>query len=375
MLGKLLIVTNVDWFLISHRLVIAKAAVKAGWKVYVACENTGRASEISVDGVEYIPISFSRSGLNFLKEVSAISKFYRLYKAIEPDVVHHITLKPVVYGSFIARQLGIKGVVNAITGLGYSFTAGRDRFVQRAILKFLKFGLARFNAVVIFQNEDDRNLLANLRVLSPLNQIVIIKGAGVDLKKYAYSYLPETKPRIRVLLPCRMLWDKGVMELYEATQLMKAKYSETVSFLLAGIADHNNRAAVSEEFLRNWEDGEYVRWIGHQESMEEIYRDCHIVVLPSYREGLPKTLIEACAIGRPIVTTDAIGCKDCVDEGINGFKVPVGDAGALVLALETLINNPTVMEAMGKAGRAKAETEFDVDSVVRKHLEIYQSLL
>lgn len=375
MVGKrLLIITNVDWFLISHRLVIAKAAVKAGWKVYVACEDTGRGKEIAVDGIEFIPLSISRSGLNPITEFKTYKSFVQLYKRIQPDVVHQITIKPVVYGGIAAKKANIRGVVNAISGLGYMFTGNRLGMAQRFILNIMKRGFKRSNVAVIFQNYDDKNALAQSGVLQKDTRVHVIKGSGIDLQSFAYTVLPPLD-RIKILLPSRMLWDKGIKELREASEILKDKYSNKIQFFLVGMADNNNKAGVPEEYLREWEDGDYVIWKGHQKNVLEFYKQSHIVVLPSYREGLPKTLIEACAVGRPIVTTNAIGCKDCVDEGVNGFKVDVGNGIDLAEALEKLILDHDMMQKMGKAGRKKAELEFDVNDVINKHLEIYQSVL
>lgn len=369
----LLIITNVDWFLISHRLVIAKAAVKRGWKVYVACENTGRADEISVDGIEFIDFKFSRSGTNPLEELRTINDFKKLYRRLKPDIVHQITLKPVVYGTYAGKSVGIKGIVNAISGLGYTFTNGRMGIVQKLILKLMRYSFKRSNLSVIFQNNDDREVLENFSVIDPRNSLYLIKGSGVDLNQFEFSELPSFD-KIKILFPARMLWDKGIKELKEASNYLKEKYHNKVQFILAGLADEANKASVSASYLNSWQDGEYIQWLGHQSDMVSLYRDCHIVVLPSYREGLPKTLIEACAIGRAIVTTDAVGCKDCVDEGINGFKVPVYAVEELASALEKLILNPELLIKMGHASRKKAEQEFDVENVVAKHLEIYNDL-
>ncbi len=371
---KLLIITNVDWFLISHRLVLAKAAVQAGWRVYVACEDTGRGHEIAVDGIEFINFSFSRSGTNPIEEVKLLGRFRKLYRKVKPDVVHQITIKPVVYGSLAAKKEKIKGVVNAISGLGYMFAQGRVGLMQKLILYLMKIGVKRDGVSFIFQNRDDQNVLSEFNVLDSRNNFDLIKGSGVDLNKFTFSTLPEGS-RIKILLPCRMLWDKGVKELREASEILKAKYKSKIQFVLVGMANDDNKAGVPESYMRDWEEEDYVVWEGHQADMVSFYRGCHIVVLPSYREGLPKTLIEACAIGRPIVTTDAVGCKDCVDEGVNGFKVPVADSVALASAIEKLIEDHDLMVNMGKKGRDKAEREFSIKTVINKHLEIYNSVL
>ncbi|TVZ51350.1 glycosyltransferase family 4 protein [Dokdonia sp. Hel_I_53] len=370
---KILFVVNVDWFFISHRLCIAQTAIEKGWDVTVAAEDTGRSEEIIQCGVKFINFSFSRSGTNPLKELFTLNEFRKLYKKITPDIVHHITLKPVIYGSLAAKFVKIPAVVNAVSGLGYNFTGDNQGFVAKIMLQLMKIGFKHKNLGFIFQNNDDYSELKSLGVLNEKNKIFFIKGSGVNLKKFNHSPMP-TGDRIFILFPVRMLWDKGVAELREATNLLKNKYRNKIQFILAGLADNDNKAGVSSTYLKDWEDGEYVQWIGYQKDMVAVYRSCHIVVLPSYREGMPRTLIEACAIGRPIVTTNAIGCRECVNEGVNGFKVPVKSTIELANAIEELILNPDVMLKMGFASRVKAEKEFDQLSVVRKHFEIYQEL-
>jgi glycosyltransferase involved in cell wall biosynthesis len=368
-----LFVTNVDWFFISHRLVIAEEALKSGFEVIVAAEDTGRSQEIREKGIEFINLSISRSGTNPFIEFKTLLIFFKLYLSVKPDIVHHITLKPVIYGSIAAKLLNIKGVVNAISGLGYTFTKGRDSILQKAMLSIMKFGFNRKNLVVIFQNENDQDELKTFGVIDPSNAIVIIKGSGVDIEKYNEFDLPSFD-KIKILLPSRMLWDKGVKELREASLILKIKYSDNVQFILSGLADEDNKAGVPASYLKDWEDGTYINWIGYQKNMIEIYKDSHIVVLPSYREGMPKSLLEACAIGRAVVTTNAIGCKECVDEGINGFKVAVYSSIELAVALEKLITNHDLIRQMGHNSRIKAVNEFDVKNVISKHLEIYNSL-
>lgn len=370
----LLMIANVDWFFISHRLCIAQEAVKQGWKVYVAAEDTGRGNEINIDGIEFIDFKFSRSGTNPISELQTLNAFRTLYKKIKPDVVHHITLKPVIYGSIVAKTMGIKGVVNAVSGLGYNFTSGRQGMVQKVMLQLMRYGFNRRNLTVIFQNADDQAELTNLGVINPSNTIVRIKGSGVDLKKFSQSDLPSFD-KIKILLPVRMLWDKGVKELKEACDLLKVEFKDKIEIILAGMADEDNKAGVPASFLNEWQDGEYVKWIGYQKDMVAVYNDSHIVVLPSYREGMPKTLIEACAIGRAIVTTDAVGCRECVDEGVNGYKVPVYSVKELAEALEKLIINKNDIASFGEASRKKAEEEFDVINVINTHIDIYNNLV
>lgn len=372
---KLLIVTNVDWFLISHRLVLAKAAKEAGWEVYVACEDTGRGREISVEGINFIDFPLSRSGTNPIQELRLYKRLKELYLKIMPDVVHQITIKPVVYGSIAAKKVGVRGVVNAISGMGYMFTEGKIGVLQKVILKLMRIGGNRKNVSFIFQNNDDKATLEYFNILKYCKSVNLIKGSGIDLQYFRFKSLPSRDSNIRILFPSRMLWDKGVRELREASDILKEKYNGKIQFILVGMAGDNNKSAVSKDYLNEWQDGQYVIWKGHVEDMKAEYENAHIVVLPSYREGLPKTLIEACAIGRPIITTDAIGCKDCVDEGVNGLKIEAKNSKALAGAIEKLINDPSLMEMMGMNGRTKAEREFNIEDVINRHLEIYNSFI
>jgi glycosyltransferase involved in cell wall biosynthesis len=366
-------VANVDWFFISHRLCIAQEAVKQGWQVFVAAEDTGRAFEIESKGIQFINFPFSRSGTNPLQELKTLKNFYKLYKNIEPDVVHHITLKPVIYGSFVAKILKVKGVLNAVSGLGYNFTEGRSGIVSKIMIKKMRFGFARENVSIIFQNQDDCQELKDLNVIGLNNNIVFIKGSGVDLEGFkSQDVLKQDK--IKILLPTRMLWDKGVKEVREASDILKQKYSDKIIFVLSGLADEENKAGVPSSYLNDWQDGGYVQWIGYQKDMVSVYQDADIVLLPSYREGMPKTLIEACAMGKPIITTDAIGCRECVDEGVNGFKVPIKSPEKLADAIIKMIEDDSMRAEMGKQSRLKAIKEFDQKQVIAKHIELYTKL-
>ena len=370
---KLLMVANIDWFFISHRLCIAEEALNQGWKVYVACQDSGRSNEITERGIQFINLNLSRSGTNLFEEVNTIKSLFSIYKEVKPDVVHHITLKPVIYGSLVSRITRIKGTLNAISGLGYNFTGDRKSLVQKLMIKLFRFGFKQENLAVIFQNKDDFNEIKSLKILDSKNKINFIKGSGVDLNKFKHSEFIETG-KIKILLPIRMLWDKGVAELRAASEILKEKYYGKIIFILSGLADTENKAGVTEDYIRVWEDRGYVDWIGYQKDMVSVYQNSDIVVLPSYREGMPKSLIEACSIGRPIVTTNAIGCRECVDENKNGYKVPVKSIKELAKAIEKLILSKENRISMGNYSRIKAELEFSQDMVINKHLTIYNEL-
>jgi glycosyltransferase involved in cell wall biosynthesis len=375
---KLLFVANVDWYVISHRIKIIEEAVKSGWDVTVACEDTGEKHVILETGAKFIDLPFSRSGTNPIKELVVLYRFFRLYRRQKADVIHHVSLKPVIYGSFIARILKKPTVLNAVSGLGYVFT-GKNKgsgMVQKAMLYIMNYGFNRNNLAFIFQNDDDYQELRQLGVVYEKNIINFIKGSGVNLSLYQDQGKEKSESeKVKILFPARMLWDKGIDELRTATEILKESYEGNATFILSGRADDGNKAGVPLSYLNKWTDGNYVRWIGHSENMIETFGEADIVVLPSYREGIPKSLIEASAMGKPIVTTNAVGCKECVDHMINGLLVPVKSSDELAKALVKLIDDPSLRIKMGKASRKKAEEEFDINSVVQKHLEIYQDLL
>lgn len=370
---KILFVVNVDWIFVSHRLPIAEAALKAGYTVAVAAKDSGSANEIRAKGIEFIDMPISRSGTNPLVELQLLYLFFKLYRKIKPDLLHHITMKPVVYGSIAAKLLKLK-TVNAISGLGYNFTENRVGLVQKLMVLCMRYGFLKKNNHLIFQNLDDLSELKSLKIIDDTTKTSLIKGVGVDLDEYDFEKTNQRK-LVSVVFPARMLWDKGVNEFIEAAKLLKERYFGKVSFQLYGKIDSENKMGVPIEFLQQQEIEGYLKWYGHQEDMISLFQSTDVVVLPSYREGLPKVLIEACAAGIPIVTTDAIGCRDCVDEGENGFKVPVKSVVELANAIEKMLVSADLRKKMGKSSREKAIKEFDQKEVVHKHLKIYKSLL
>jgi glycosyltransferase involved in cell wall biosynthesis len=282
-------------------------------------------------------------------------------------------MKPVIYGTLIAKFLKLKSV-NAISGLGYNFTAERNGFVQKLMIFLMRISFKKEHNYLIFENEDDYKELDILKIIHKKNRFQIIKGIGVDLKKFNYEDVVK-KEKLVVLFPARMLWDKGVRELINAAKILQKKYFDKICFQLCGMIDEGNLEGVSENYLRAIEIENYIKWYGHQKDIKFFYKNADIVVLPSYREGLPTSLMEACAIGRPIVTTNAIGCRDCVEEGLNGYKVPIKSINELAKAIEKLILNPKLRKVMGIQSRRKAEAEFDQKVVIKEHLKIYNEML
>lgn len=369
---KLFFVANVDWFFMSHRLPLALEALKEGDKVWLLTADTGRKQEIEALGIRFLTIPFKRSGRNPLHELRCLWLLCKYYRRYRPDVIHHITLKAALLGSLAAKLTFSRGVVNAISGLGYNFTDGRDGLLQKIVRLLIRTAFRSRRFSFILQNPDDVKTIRELHLVPP-SHIHLIKGSGVDLEVFSYMP-PYPKEKLHVLFPARILLDKGVMEFIEAAKSIREEAKGKVLFVLAGDCDRENLAVLREENLLPLLEQGYIEWIGFQKNMLPVYQQSDIVVLPSYREGLPKSLIEACAVGRPVVTTDVPGCRECVREGWNGFLVPAKDSGALVKSLLQLIKDGELRVLFGQNSRKLAEQEFSLTAVIEKHREIYTEL-
>lgn len=370
---KLFIVVNVDWFFLSHRLPVAQAAQKAGWEVTIVTADTGRLKDIEAAGFRAVNLPMSRSGKNILQELRAFLFLYRLYRREKPDVVHHVGIKTILWGTLAAKLASVLGVINAISGLGGFFAKENDSIMAKLLPSVLRYAHYRDNLLVIFQNQEDKRLYIENGFIRK-EQARFIKGSGIDLNEFCYT--PESSEgNIIVLMTCRIIREKGIFELVKAAEILRPDYEDKVEFwIVGGLDDHPD--AITKEEMDAVCDGRYIKWFGRRENIKEILGECHIFAFPSYyMEGLPKSLIEACAVGRPIVTTDNIGCRDVVTDGENGFQVPIKDVNALAEKLKVLIDNPELRSKMGRAARKKAEKEFSVDDVIKKHLAIYQELV
>lgn len=370
---RILYVVNPPKFFVSHRLSIALAAKKDGYDVHVALADGPDTARIEAEGVRVHVIPLTRSAASPGGELRTIQALNRLYRTVKPDLVHHVTIKPVLYGTLAARLAGVPAVVNAISGLGYVFTAtGVKAALRRALVSTAYRLILRHPRLrLIFQNQDDYSTFRDARFITP-DQAYFIKGSGANLRVFAPA--PEPAGPVTVLLPARLLFDKGVGEFAQAAAILKGRGTEA-RFVLVGESDFGNPTAVPEPTLKAWVAAGTVEWWGFRSDMPEVLRQAHIVCLPSYREGLPKSLIEAAASGRPIVTTDVPGCRDVVDHGDNGLLVPARDGQALADALAVLINDPALRQTMGARGRERAEAEFALEGVIAKHLALYAELL
>lgn len=371
--NRLLFVVNELSFFLSHRLEIAREARRRGYEVHVATPKSGRAKEIQQQNIVFHPIPLSRSGANIFKEAQSIVSLYKLFRKIRPDIVHTVTIKPVIYGGIAARFARVPALVSAISGLGYLYSAAEFNAV--ALRKFTelayRMALRHPRSLVIFQNPDDQAFMIDRKLVTQ-DRATLIRGSGVDPARFAFSTEPAGAPV--VLLAARMLWHKGVREFVEAAEILKGRGSDA-RFVLAGGVDAGNPAAIPGRQLGEWQQSGIVEWWGHQSDMSGIMDQCNIVCLPTYAEGLPKVLIEAAAKGRAIVATDVPGCREVVRPEVNGLLVPPKDKVALANALEYLIGNAGVRSRMAIAGRAMVENEFTEKIVVESTLALYEKLL
>jgi glycosyltransferase involved in cell wall biosynthesis len=370
---KLLFVVNADWFFISHRLPIALEARQAGFVVHIATVITDKSLSLESYGLKVHPLGLERGSFGLINAVKTVFELRRIFISVKPDVVHLVTIKPVLLGGLVARWLKVPALVSAVSGLGYVFTAkGPVARVRRwAVIRFYSLALGHYNQTVIFQNPNDRDTLATTISLST-TKVEMIRGSGVDLKKYVFT--PEFKGVPVVLLPARLLADKGVFEFVQAAKLLRAK-RVSARFVLAGMVDSANPTSVSQGQLDDWVAEGVVEHWGYRTDMPQVISSANLVVLPSYREGLPKVLLEAAAGGRAVVTTNVPGCRDAIEPGLTGLLVSVRDPEHLAAAIEQLLANPEDRKAMGVAGRCLAVNEFDIRAVVDKHLAIYRRLL
>mgnify|MGYP000889811266 CR=1 FL=1 len=367
-MAKLLFLVTEDWYFVSHRLPLAVAARAAGYEVVVATRVREKAAAIEATGVRVIPIEMDRGGMNPLHELVTLFRLWRLYRRERPDIVHHVALKPVLLGGLAARLTGVHAVVGAVAGLGFLFSGDRRASRVARLLKWSLPGLiGRGRAIV--QNPEDAAVLSDCGVAPA--RIRLIRGAGVDTAYF--SPQPEPPGIPLVVLPARMLRDKGVVEFVEAARNLREQ-GVAARFALVGAPDPANPASISETELRAWAAEGVVECWGFRDDMRAVYAACHVVCLPSYREGLPKALLEAAACGRAIVTTDAPGCREIVRDGKNGFLVPVRDAMALAVALRRLLVDGSLRRDMGARGREIAVAAFSVERVVSETLALYREL-
>jgi glycosyltransferase involved in cell wall biosynthesis len=372
---KIVLVSNTAWYLYNFRLPLAKALRNRGDEVVFLSpptEDEDYGHRLINEGFSWKPFSFSRKGMNPFQDGQTILRLARVYRELKPDLAHHFTIKPVLYGSIAANLAGIPNTVNSITGLGYIFADSslKVKIVRQVVKLLYKFGTR--HAFTIFQNPEDRELF-NDKGLIPFHRSALIRGSGADLVKFQLTPMPEGIPI--VTLAARLIYDKGVVEFVQAAALLKQRGVKAV-FRLVGTPDLDNPNSVRLDEIQKWVNEGLVEYLGWQEDMASVYQSTTIQCQPSsYREGLPKTLLEAAACGRPLVATDIPGCREIVRPGENGFLVPVHNSLELADALQKLIEDPQLCVKMGIKGREIVEHEFSEDINIKQTISFYQELL
>ncbi|MBM3468822.1 MAG: glycosyltransferase family 4 protein [Alphaproteobacteria bacterium] len=365
------LITELGYFC-SHRINLALAAKKAGYDVSLITNCDQRPSlkhyEAHLRKLKIYHVPFHRSRLNPLREIKTLWQIFQIYRKVKPDIVHQVALKPVLYGTLCARLLRIPRIINALGGMGYLFThfSWKSVIIKPMIICAFRVLLSPSHCRIILQNQDDINLVGPHTNGS---KIFLIPGSGVDLKKFSLTKEPPLP--VTAVMVSRLLWSKGIGELVEAARILKRK-SIPLKIIVAGDIDLQNPASVTQEELDGWKQENLIIWLGSCKDVAALYAKSHIAVLPSYREGLPKSLAEAAASGKPIITTDVPGCREVVKDGKNGILVPPQDVKALVGALEMLTNaSPQFRREMGLASRKKAEQAFDEHKIIIQTLTTY----
>jgi glycosyltransferase involved in cell wall biosynthesis len=371
---KLLYLVTEDWYFCSHRLPIARAARDAGYDVVVATRVQSHGGDIEREGFRLVPLRWRRRSLHPWREARVLIDLVRLYRREKPDLVHHIALKPTMYGSLAARLTRRPALVNTVAGLGYLFTS--DEWKARTLSPI--FGLTirsllrGANARLILQNPDDHAAAARIFQTRP-EQMVLIKGSGVDIHRFVPTSPPEGP--VTIAMVSRMLWDKGVGDLVDASRQLRERGMD-IRVHLVGAPDPENPRSIPEDTLRSWSSEGLIEWQGHVEDVCRVWSQASMAVLPtSYGEGIPKTLLEAAACARPIIATDMPGCREIVRDGENGLLVPVKNADALAEAIATLAADPDMRRRMGEVGRELVVEQFSEGQVVEQTLAVYDALL
>lgn len=373
--GKVILVVTEDWYFVSHRLAFGRFLRERGWDVLVATRvnSAADAARIQGAGLRLAPVPVERGRVLSAGDLRYFWRLVRLYRAERPDVVHHVAMKPVLFGSAAAALARTPGVVNAIAGMGYLFTGGGTAvwLVRTVVMGLFRLLFSRKRVRVVLQNAEDVVLFAETVGLGATH-VRLIRGAGVRVEEFVPA-MHGLRCEPVVLLVARMLRDKGVWEFVAAARALRAK-GVSGRFVLVGGRDPQNPNSLSSEELMAIVAAGDVEWLGQRGDVAALYAAADIAVLPSYREGLPKSLLEAAAAGLPIVATDTSGCREVVEPGCNGLLVPVGESSALADALERLLRDAELRARWGAASRQRAEREFHERIIFAGFLQVYEEV-
>lgn len=370
---KIIICINSAWNLVNFRTGLIKSLIASGYEVVAVAPDDAYSGRLAEIGCRYIPIAMDNQGTNPVRDALLVCRFIKLFLSEKPDAYLGYTVKPNVYGSMAAHLLGVP-VVNNIAGLGSVFI--KNGWQAKLVRLLYWLGLSR-SATIFFQNDDDRQQFIAEKIVNA-SKTELLPGSGIDLRKFNVEAVSEnltvSKP-FRFILIARMLWDKGVGEYVEAARLLKDQ-GLNAEVCLLGFVDVQNPSAISKSQMDTWTSQGFVSYLGSSDDVRKEISSADCVVLPSYREGTPRTLLEAAAMGKPIITTDAIGCREVVDDGINGFLCKVRDASDLAEKMKSmLLMSDELRQQMGANGRKKMEREFDEQIVINKYLAAIKKIL
>ncbi len=365
-------VSRCAWTLYNFRQGQIRAMRDSGYTVKGGGSGgDGYEEKVEALGIPFFPLPVNRRALNPAADLKLFVSLYRWYKTEKPQIVHHFTIKPVIYGSLAARLAGVPKIVNTVTGLGYVFSEGSAAWLRKLVEWQYKAAL-RSSHFTFFQNEEDRQLFLDCQIVST-EKTGLLPGSGVDTTRFAPNAdsSPPAPHPVRFTMIARLLKDKGVYEFVQAARLLRAE-GISAEFVLVGGRDERNPRVVPQEDLEKWTTEGIITWLGEVSDVRVPLTSADVVVLPSYyREGTPRSLLEAAAMGKPLITTDNVGCRETVDDGVNGFLVPVQNAECLAEAMKKLAYSPELRARMGNAGREKILKEFDERIVIGKIMEIY----
>ncbi len=372
---RVLLVANTGWYLYNFRLPLARHLREVGYDVYFLSPKDAYVERLEAEDFHWVELPLNRKSMNPLKEVVALSHFCRIYKQLRPAICHHFTIKCVLYGTVAAKLTGVKAVVNAITGLGHTFLG--QGLLNRMLRPFLRMAYRKIltarRVEVVFQNGDDLAEFRQQNIVNP-SKSTIIRGSGVNLQRFQPRPGElDGQPAPMVLFASRLLKEKGLMEFVEAARLVKSR-GLRANFAIAGDFDNGNPSAISKKEMDAWCEEGLVDYLGHADRMEDVLKLSHMVVLPSYREGTPRILLEAAAMGKPLVTTDVPGCREVVQHKVNGLLVPAKDAVALADAIETLLRRPELCVVYGAESRRLVH-DFEEGQVIHATVQVYEKAM
>ena len=363
---KIIYFISEDWVFLNHRFDLAKKIISSGFKLSLITKVSNYKKEIEEKKINVINLKTERGSLNIRKSLKDIYKIFKIYKKLKPDIVHHFGIRQIVHGNIAARLAGIKKSYNSITGLGSVFISG-NIILKFFILTVLKISLLFKKSYILVQNKHDLDFV---KKKLPNKDNILLPASGVDTNKFLQT--KEPKGNVIFLFASRIIKDKGIIELIEATKQLKSQ-KKKFELYIAGSPDFQNKSTISHVQLKTWESLGYIRYLGLVKDMEQLYKKVHVGILPSYREGLPKSLLEAASSGKPIITTDVPGCNEIVKNEFNGLIVPPKDSNELMKAMKKLILNKKLRISMGNKGRELIKKNFSNSKATKDIINLYQN--